>query len=173
MKSSTKYYSTIQEKMVADCLGRDFHAVSGSGAAPCTPGDVIGPDWLIECKTHVTVLPNLIFNRNVWKKIKEEAFAKHRHPALVTDNGTQKLSETWILIRESDAPKHRLFPTKVTDLDLRSTVNTIIDIATLKSTIRESKKDCQDFMFHCIRCKLDSDTCLVMQLSTFEELIGD
>lgn len=173
MKSNTKDYSTIQEKLVADCLGRDFHVVSGSGAAPCTPGDVIGPDWLIECKTHVTVLPNLIFNRNVWKKIKEEAFAKHRHPALVTDNGTQKLSETWILIRESDAPKHRLFPTKVIDINLRSTVNTIIDIATLKSTIRESNRDSQCFMFHCIRCKLDSDTCLVMPLSTFEELIGD
>lgn len=48
-KDSTKYYSSKQEKQVANALGGKL--VSGSGAPLFSCGDVELKDWLIECKT--------------------------------------------------------------------------------------------------------------------------
>lgn len=169
---STKDFSNAQEKLVAEYLGEDWKVVTGSGAAPCTPGDVIGPDWLVECKTHTVRVPNLIFNRHVWKKIKEEAVVKRRFPMLVTDNGTQRLDKTWILIKEIHIPtndEHVILP-----LEVRSTVNLIVDIseveAMFKSACIERKHSHDNFLF---RCKLDKDDCVIMKLTTFSKLLGD
>lgn len=90
---STKYFSNKQEQLIAKELGWD--KVAGSGAAPCTPGDVVGDEWLGECKTHVYSAKSIYFNFDVWSKIKSEAVFKHRRPVLFTDDGLQSLDSTW------------------------------------------------------------------------------
>lgn len=92
-KDNTKTYSSKQENMVADFL--DWEVVAGSGAAACYPGDVISDMWLGECKTHTKAGHKIFFDRNVWEKIKEEAYVKHRRPVLITDDGTQWARNTW------------------------------------------------------------------------------
>lgn len=92
---ATRDYSSKQESMVADMLG--WEVVAGSGAAACFPGDVIGDEWLGECKTHIDSGHKIFFSRDVWDKIKQEASIKHRFAALFTDDGTQKDSHTWCL----------------------------------------------------------------------------
>ena len=98
-EGTTKYYSSIQEKMVAMLLG--WEVVSGSGAAACTPGDVIDEDWLGECKTHTSPGKKIVFYQSVWKKICDEAMVKHRNPVLIVDDGSQTPSRTWCLCRLS------------------------------------------------------------------------
>lgn len=92
---ATKDYSNKQEKMIADYL--NWKVVSGSGAAPCVPGDVISYSWLGECKTHTSEKEDITFLDSWWQKIKEEAVVKHRNPVLCVDNGTQKSNCTWCL----------------------------------------------------------------------------
>lgn len=95
---NTKYFSTRQEKMVANELGG--HPIGGSGSRPCSPGDVRTWDWLVECKTHTTPNHSIYFNRKVWDKICEEAMAIHRKPVLIVDDGSQSISRTWCLCRK-------------------------------------------------------------------------
>jgi len=90
--ASTKDYSSKQESMIAEDLG--WSVVSGSGAAPATPGDVIGDDWLGECKTHMDKT-KIFFDYNVWVKIEAEASMRHRKPVLFCDDGSQTLASTW------------------------------------------------------------------------------
>lgn len=92
---STKDYSSRHEHMIADYL--NWKVVSGSGAAPCVPGDVISYSWLGECKTHTSVQDDITFLDTWWQKIKEEAVVKWRKPVLFVDNGTQKSTNTWCL----------------------------------------------------------------------------
>lgn len=92
---ATKDYSSKQEKMIAYYL--NWRVVSGSGAAPCVPGDVISYSWLGECKTHTSEKADIAFLDSWWQKIKEEAIVKHRNPVLFVDNGTQKADCTWCL----------------------------------------------------------------------------
>lgn len=94
-KDSTKAFSNKQEKMIADLLG--WEVVSGSGAAACFPGDVIGDEWLGECKTHTEPGHKIFFSKDVWDKIKQEAMVKRRFPVLFTDDGTQIDRHTWCL----------------------------------------------------------------------------
>lgn len=91
----TKYYSNIQEKTIADYLGWDV--VAGSGAASCRPGDISSPDWLGECKTHVSPGKRIEFKLSVWTKIKDEAVSRFKLPALFVDDGSQKLTRTWVM----------------------------------------------------------------------------
>lgn len=93
---ATKDFSSKQEKMIAEKLG--WTVVAGSGAAACHPGDVIGDDWLGECKTHTTPGHKLFFSKSVWDKIKNEAMIKRRFPILFVDDGTQKSNHTWCLL---------------------------------------------------------------------------
>ena len=90
----TKYYSDRQEKNLADLLG--WKKIGGSGAAPCSPGDVKASEWLGECKTHVEQHP-IYFAAAVWDKIKKEAFGHNKKPVLFVDDGTQKSTHTWCL----------------------------------------------------------------------------
>lgn len=92
---ATKDYSSKQEKMIADYL--NWKVVSGSGAAPCVPGDVISYSWLGECKTHTSERSDITFLDSWWQKIKDEAVIKRRTPVLFVDNGTQKSNCTWCL----------------------------------------------------------------------------
>jgi len=93
---NNKLFSSRQEKMVADYMG--WKVVSGSGARPFDPGDVVNAHCLVECKTHDTEQANIVFRKTHWQKISTEARAKNRYPVLITDNGTQKLRNTWVLI---------------------------------------------------------------------------
>ena len=92
---NNKIFSNRQEKMVADYMG--WKVVSGSGARPFDPGDVVNSHCLVECKTHDTEQTNIVFRKTHWTKISLEARSKNRYPVLITDNGTQKSNYTWVL----------------------------------------------------------------------------
>lgn len=94
MSKSMRDYSDKQEGAIASALG--WEVVAGSGAAACTPGDVIGENWLGECKTH-TSEQKIFFDFAVWEKIEKEAAAKHRCPVLFVDDGSQDVHHTWAL----------------------------------------------------------------------------
>lgn len=110
-KNSTKYYSTKQEKMVADALGG--YAIGGSGAMPTNPGDVKTYDWLVECKTHTEPGHTIFFDLAVWKKIEEESMATHRKPVLIVDDGSQKEQTTWCLCRSKNLNLSRFITTQL------------------------------------------------------------
>lgn len=168
---ATKDFSRVQEKSVADYLGEDWSVVSGSGAAPCTPGDVIGPDWLLECKTHVTRVDSLTFNKGVWSKIKEESAIKRRFPGLVTDNGSQNLDKTWILVRDRDLPNgHDVsrFP-----LNVRSTTNVIVKVSDIDNQYLAAVRQIPANTPVGLKCSLDGDDCVIVKFKTFAELLGD
>lgn len=101
---ATRYFSDRQEKRIANALGWDV--VSGSGNQDFHPGDLIGPNWLGECKTHVTSGQKIKFDLKVWQKICAEAESKFRYPALIVDDGTQVNSHAWVMF-PIDAVGHR------------------------------------------------------------------
>lgn len=100
---ATKQFSSKQENLIAFDLHWDV--VSGSGARPTVPGDIISPDWLGECKTHVKPGYSISFLVDVWIKICNEALMKHRKPALFVDDGSQKLDNTWVMCYEHSIDK--------------------------------------------------------------------
>ena len=95
MEKSTKYYSNIQEKQIADALG--WHQVSGSGARNLHPGDVISDDWMGECKTHTKPGNKIVFDFKVWEKIRDEAISQFKYAVLFSDDGSQRLDKTWCM----------------------------------------------------------------------------
>lgn len=95
MAKPTKYYSSIQEKRIADALG--WEVVSGSGARDFHPGDIISDKWMGECKTHTSPCEKVKFYADVWDKICEEAASKFKYPVLFADDGTQRLENTWCI----------------------------------------------------------------------------
>ena len=107
-----KYYSNIQEKLVASMI--DGKQVTGSGARPFHYGDVISDEWLVECKTHTEPGHNIYFGADIWSKIQKEAIFHHRMPALVVDEGSQKSQNTWCLIHKHnvDWSTYSLYGTK-------------------------------------------------------------
>lgn len=106
---STKDFSSVQEKRIAECLG--WEVVTGSGARNFHKGDVYSNEWLGECKTHMTLTEKIQFRKDHWDKICKEAIGCHKTPVLFTDNGSQDLKHTWCLI-----PKARAYD----DLDMYS-----------------------------------------------------
>lgn len=92
---SNKTYSDKQEKMIADYL--DWKQVSGSGARPHAAGDIEGDTWLGECKTHTSSGNKILFDIKVWNKIVDEASSKFKSPAYFVDDGSQKISRTWVM----------------------------------------------------------------------------
>lgn len=99
-----KDFSTSQEDKVAEFLGEGFYRVSKSGANAFNPGDVSSESFIIECKTHTTKDFKIIFNRKVWDKIKQEAISQRKTPALVTDDGTQDITKTWVIMDAKMVP---------------------------------------------------------------------
>lgn len=95
---NNKIYSSRQEKLVAKVVGGKV--VAGSGARDTHPGDVTHPKFLIECKTHTKQVPDVVFFADVWRKIAEEADSQFKCPALVVDDGTQRVRSTWVLTRK-------------------------------------------------------------------------
>ena len=95
MKNPTKYYSSIQERKVADYLG--WNVVSGSGSRSFYPGDIISDSCIGECKTHTEHTEYIEFKRDVWNKIESEATSRFKYPVLIVDDGSQILSHTWCM----------------------------------------------------------------------------
>ena len=102
MVMDTKTYSKAQEIKLSRALG--WKRVSGSGSRPGVPGDIEGPEWLGECKTHMSRTNRVKFCSDVWDKIADEAAAKFKRPALFVDDGSQLLDYTWVLILACDHP---------------------------------------------------------------------
>lgn len=110
---ATKDFSSIQEHRIADFL--NWRVVSGSGARNFYPGDIESTSWLGECKTHVTEQSKIVFKKDFWIKICNEADSKFKRPVLIVDDGTQHLSNTWCMFRAAIVPDVRKveFPFKV------------------------------------------------------------
>lgn len=102
MSKNNKEFSTRQEAMVAKFMG--WKVVAGSGSRPFTPGDVFDEHFLVECKTHTEPQSKVIFYQTHWKKISEEAQAKHKTPVLVVDTGTQLSNNTWVMLPSRSLP---------------------------------------------------------------------
>ena len=92
---STKDFSSVQERTIAEYLG--WKVVTGSGSRAGCPGDITSDSWLGECKTHVNSGKKISFNRSVWNKISCEAASKFKYPVLFVDDGSQSISRTWCL----------------------------------------------------------------------------
>lgn len=92
---TNKEASYAQEHMVAKYMG--WRVVSGSGARPFAPGDVISDQFIVECKTHINE-SKVQFLKNHWDKIVIEARSKTKIPILITDNGTQQSRCSWVMI---------------------------------------------------------------------------
>ena len=168
--AATKVYSAKQEKLVASTMGPDWSVVTGSGAAPCVPGDVIGPDWLVECKTHTEYTDKILFKADHWKKIKSEATVKHRCPALVTDNGTQKLDHTWIIVKERNIDNLQVI--NIEPLTYKGTTNINISESDLKLQFKSMNQPC-DVPLRGLRARIDDDVVVIMSLRDFAQLVGD
>lgn len=106
----TKHFSNKQEKLIADYL--NWAVVVGSGARDFHPGDITSDDWLCECKTHTSSGHDIYFNRDVWKKLSNEAISKFKFPVLFVDDGSQKVENTWCMFPylSTCAPDSHLVP---------------------------------------------------------------
>jgi hypothetical protein len=114
---TNKEASDVQEKMVADYL--DWKQVTGSGSRPTHPGDVLGAEWMGECKTHTSPNHNVIFKKSVWDKICEEAYSHHKSPAYFVDDGSQKWYKTWVVLTARDLSQSK---DQYTIIDLQANV---------------------------------------------------
>ena len=99
-----KEASDAQEKMVANFLG--WKQVTGSGSRPNFPGDVVGEEWMGECKTHTSANHKIIFKKSVWDKICDEANSRFKFPAYFSDDGSQKHYGTWVVFNKIPLPKN-------------------------------------------------------------------
>lgn len=161
---TTKDYSSKQEKMIADYLG--WEVVSGSGAAPCVPGDVISYNWLGECKTHTSVRNFVMFMSEHWQKIKDESIIKRRNPVLFCDDGTQRSTNTWCLFELKWLSGREYEGHHLKSLNKINRTNLKLDPAELKSVRRQ--KDPVVFV-----SLLNKEQVGIVSLSTFEELFRE
>lgn len=103
ISNPTKYYSSRQERAIADYLGWDV--VSGSGSRAFNPGDVRSENYLGECKTHTDCIEKIVVSTKVLDKIFDEAKSVFKTPVLFTDNGMQQISNTWCIVPEVCLPE--------------------------------------------------------------------
>lgn len=165
MSKPTKYYSTIQENTIANFLG--WKVVAGSGARDLSPGDIIGESFLGECKTHTKKVDNIVFFADVWKKICEEAFSRFKYPALFVDNGTQQLSDTWVLTLS-----HSINLNKCTKYKLPTTVdvNIVFEheyLSSIVSNIEHIYNKVPAFSTHFVDTNV-----VIMRLTDFSEVMN-
>lgn len=135
-KEATRYFSTRQESRISGALG--WEVVSGSGARDFHPGDIIGPNWLGECKTHVTAGQKIKFDLKVWQKICEEAVTCFRYPVLIVDDGTQLNSHAWVMYPADSitcAKSSELLWTKIVK------TNVVFDGTTMKSSYDAARRE--------------------------------
>jgi hypothetical protein len=75
-KLSRKQMSVEHEEYIAKMIGGKRERASG--ASITAPGDVIGDEYLIECK--VSESGSVTINAKQWRKIREEAATRGRRP---------------------------------------------------------------------------------------------
>ena len=167
---ATKDYSSIQEKQVAEYM--DWQVVSGSGAAKCHPGDVIGEDWLGECKTHVKPNQPIFFKYTVWQKICEEAMIKHRYPVIFTDDGSQKLSRTWCLFKSNMLNGLDVDTVEMPE-KLKSAVNISFSNREINEVIQMHKQNSVSNNPVCINMDWHNESISISDIDTFAELFRE
>ncbi len=106
-KKSNKYYSDLQEKRIANLLG--WKQVSGSGARPTHPGDIVSSEFLCECKTHTKISDNIIFKLDHWNKIEKEAESQFKSPVLFVDDGSQLIGNTWCIFKREPVGDYLIY----------------------------------------------------------------
>ena len=74
---NTRFYSDRQEKQVAKAVGGKQTA--NSGATAFSKGDVRTDDWLLECKTSMSVKQSFSIKKEWIEKNREEAFQMGKH----------------------------------------------------------------------------------------------
>ena len=167
----TKIFSSTQERLISDALG--WSVVSGSGAAPCAPGDVKGDNWLGECKTHVNNAKSIYFNLDVWHKIESEAMFSHRKPVLFTDDGSQSLSTTWCVCRANSVEDIGL---QVHPMKISSRKNISFDhlaeIANFKSIRRTSPEAVRGDIF-VFSTRWGDEDIYIMPFESFERIVRE
>ena len=168
---ATKDYSSKQEKMIADILG--WQVVAGSGAAKCHPGDVIGDEWLGECKTHTSSGHAIFFSYSVWSKICEEAMIKHRYPVLFTDDGSQKSDKTWCLIDSKTLVGKDIVQLDICrEHNINHSVNISFNNAVLAS-LQIAYSDTNPGSLCGFKVKWHNSDVCILSLDTFAELFGE
>lgn len=100
-KSSTRYFSSKQEKAVAKAVGGKKTA--NSGATPFQKGDVSTDNWLIECKTKTSPSESISIKREWLDKNEEEAFSMQKdHSALAFNFGDLHNPKNYYIISEAE-----------------------------------------------------------------------
>lgn len=130
MKSTnkpTKYYSSNQEKYIANKLG--WECVSASGSRDCHPGDIKSDTWIGECKTHIKIAKNITIKKSWWDKIIEESITSHKFPALFVDNGDIK--NLWVVVYDLEKIENY----DIIDIPLTIQTNIIFNIGQLPDNI--------------------------------------
>ena len=95
-KTSTRYFSSRQEKKVAKAVGGK--KVANSGATKFSKGDVRTDNWLFECKTKTTPSESMSVKLEWLIKNEEEAFAMGKdYSAVVIDFGS---SDNYYIVDE-------------------------------------------------------------------------
>ena len=163
---TNKEASYKQEHMVADYMG--WSVVSGSGSRPFRPGDITSEHFLVECKTHIEPKDTITFRKSHWTKILTEASAKNKFPMLVTDNGTQTSSHTWVMI-PMRIINNCTAPNLVDGLDNTSrSGNTVIfnDLTSKELYTKFKKADCISVFMY--RWDVNDEYVAIMPLSEFK-----
>lgn len=166
---STKYYSSKQEETVAKYLG--WGVVSGSGSRAGKPGDISGAHFLGECKTHTQPNQQLLFDKDVWKKLQNEAQSTHRFPVLVVDDGSQKINKTWCMFPIFIVPHYAKV---ISDSDDCKTKHLRYTIDNLESKYLEGKLQLEDSIgVIVISKKFGNETVGITTLTDFACMFGD
>lgn len=75
-KSSTRYYSSKQEKQIATTVGGKLQP--NSGATLFSKGDVKNDEWLFEAKTCIKEQESFNIKKEWLDKLKQESFAMRK-----------------------------------------------------------------------------------------------
>ena len=156
-----KICSKKQESMIADFLG--WSVVSGSGARPNSPGDVVSDSWLGECKTHVEPSHKILFNFATWDKIEEEASSRFKFPAYFVDDGSQKAENTWVMFSSAF-----LDNCIIIKYPLSYRKNIIFSSDDLKKSMNDASKNSKNVVYEVLRSR---SILYLTDLITFENLL--
>lgn len=160
----TKYYSSIQENLIADFLG--WSVVSASGCRIGYPGDIKSEAFLGECKTHVEPGKSILFANSVWKKLKDESMSGFRYPVLFVDDGSQTIEKTWCLFNTVPGMrKHINVYTISTEFHFEKNIVFKHDLIFNKFY----KKDLSQYIL-CLRVRWHGEDVYITTLQNFKDL---
>lgn len=162
---ATKDFSSIQEHKIAHFL--NWRVVSGSGARNFYPGDIESDMWLGECKTHVSEQSKIVFKKDFWIKICNEADSKFKRPVLIVDDGTQNLMHTWCMIRSSLVPDIQKF-----DFPFKVRTNVTVDKCELSVNWSEMSRNTDDLVF-AYQLQFNSENVCILHLIEFGHLFSE